>query len=66
MFHSKDLDDNLDIFNKLVQNIVNCGENVFETYKVFILLNFVPGSYKEIKNIIKYGYFNIRDCHRFP
>ena len=52
---SKDLDDNLDVFNKLVQDIVNCDEEVSETYKAIILLNSMPDSYREVKNAIKYG-----------
>lgn len=52
---SKDLDDNLNIFNKLVQDIVNCNEKVSETYKAIILLNSMPDSYREVKNAIKYG-----------
>ena len=46
---SKDLDDNLDVFNKLVQHITNCGETVSEEYKAVILLNAIPDIYKELK-----------------
>lgn len=53
--HLKDLDDNLDIFNKLVQDIVNCDEKVSDTYKAIVLLNSMPDSYREFKNAIKYG-----------
>lgn len=52
---SKDLDENLDVFNKLVQDIVNCDEKVSETCKAIILLNSMPESYREVKNAIKYG-----------
>ncbi|KAL2487396.1 Uncharacterized protein Adt_32152 [Abeliophyllum distichum] len=52
---SRDLDDNLDVFYKLVQDITNCGETVPEINKVIILLNAIPDSYKEVKNVIKYG-----------
>lgn len=55
MNSSKDLDGNLDVFNKLVQDIVNCRESVFETYKDIILLNAIPNTYREVKNAIKYG-----------
>ena len=55
---SKDLDDNLDVFNKLVQDITNCGETVSEEYKVVILLNVIPDIYKE-------GNLNTKNCHRF-
>ncbi|XP_022849670.1 UDP-glucose 6-dehydrogenase 3-like [Olea europaea var. sylvestris] len=53
---SNDLDDNLDVFNKLVEDIVNCDEEVSETYKVIILLNFMPDSYREVKNIFFCAY----------
>jgi len=52
---SKDLDDNLDIINKLVQDITICGETISEEYKAVILLNVIPDIYKEVKNVIKYG-----------
>ncbi|KAL2526103.1 Uncharacterized protein Adt_11157 [Abeliophyllum distichum] len=52
---SMDLDDNLDIFNKLVQDITNCGEMVPEINKAIILLNIIFDSFKEVKNAIKYG-----------
>ncbi|KAL2471748.1 Uncharacterized protein Adt_39884 [Abeliophyllum distichum] len=52
---SRDLDDNLDIFNKFVQDITNCGETVLEINKAIILLNVIPDSFKEVKNAIKYG-----------
>lgn len=52
---SKDLDDNLDVFNKLVQDITNCGEKVSEEYKAIILLNVIPDTYRDVKNAIKYG-----------
>ncbi|KAL2474843.1 Retrovirus-related Pol polyprotein from transposon TNT 1-94 [Abeliophyllum distichum] len=55
MGQSNDLADNVDIFNKLVQDIVNCGEKVSEEYKAIILLNFIPEIYKEVKNAIRYG-----------
>lgn len=55
MDSSKELDDNLNVFNKLVQDIVNCGESVPETYKAIILLNAIPDIYREVKNAIKYG-----------
>ncbi|CAA2988653.1 Hypothetical predicted protein, partial [Olea europaea subsp. europaea] len=51
----KDLDDNLNVFKKLVQDIVNCDETVSENYKAIILLNSILDSYKKVKNVIKYG-----------
>lgn len=52
---SKDLDDNLDTFNKLVQDIANTGEKVSDEYKAVILLNAIPDVYKDVKSAIKYG-----------
>ncbi|KAL2505550.1 putative gag-pol polyprotein [Abeliophyllum distichum] len=49
MDQSKDLDDNVNVFNKLVQDIVNCGEKVSEEYKAIILFNSIPEIYKEVK-----------------
>ena len=65
---SRDLDNNLDIFNKLVQDITNCGEKVTEEYKAIIFLNAIPDAYKEVKNAIKYGRDTLtpKNCHRFP
>ena len=34
---SEDLDDNLNVFNKLVQNITNCGEKVSKEHSAIIL-----------------------------
>lgn len=55
MDHSNDLDDNLDIYNKLVQNIINCDKKLSKTYKTIILLNSMLDSYRKVKNVIKYG-----------
>jgi len=49
------LDGNFNVFNKLVQDIINCGETMSEEYKTIILLNVIPDTYKEVKNVIKYG-----------
>lgn len=51
----KKIDDNLYIFNKNFQDIVNCEESVSDTYKAIVLLNFIPNTYKEVKNAIEYG-----------
>lgn len=51
---SKDLDDNLNIFNKFVQDTTNKGESV-KLYKAIILLNAIPNAYKNVKNIIMHG-----------
>lgn len=46
---SRDLDDNLDIFNELVKDITNTGEKISEEYKDVILLNSLPEAYMEVK-----------------
>lgn len=45
----KDLNDNLNVFNKLVQDIVSIDEIVFGICNVIILLNFKPDNYNEGK-----------------
>lgn len=44
------MNDNLDVFNKCVQDIINCDGTMSKTYKIMILLNSKPYTYKEIKN----------------
>lgn len=51
----RDLDDNLDTCNNLVQDITNAADKVSKEYKVAILLNFIPEAYKDVKAFIKYG-----------
>lgn len=52
---TKDLDDNLDFFNKLVQYITNTCKKLSQEYKAVILLNTIPKAYIDIKTTIKYG-----------
>ena len=52
---SKDLDANLDEFNRLCLNLANCEQNFSDEHFAVILLNSLPDSYREIKNAIKYG-----------
>lgn len=52
---SKELEDSLDTFNKLVHDITNAGDKVSEEYKAVVLLNAIPHTYKEVKVEIKYG-----------
>ena len=52
---SKDLDSNLDEFNKLCLNLVNCQEKFTNEHFAVILLNSLPDSYMEVRNAIKYG-----------
>ena len=51
----KDLDANLDEFNRLCLNLANCEQNFSDEHFAVILLNSLPDSYREIKNAIKYG-----------
>lgn len=39
----------------LFKILTNCDEKAPVTYKAIILLNFMPDSYMEVKNIIQYG-----------
>ncbi|KAL2525176.1 CCHC-type domain-containing protein [Abeliophyllum distichum] len=52
---SKDLDENVDVFNKLIQDIKNCSDKGIDEYKAIILLNAIPEAYKDVKSAIKYG-----------
>lgn len=52
---ARDLEDNLDTFNKLVQDITNTGDKVSEEYKAKVLLCVILEIYKEVKATIKYG-----------
>ena len=52
---SKDLDANLDEFNRLCLNLDNCDKKFSDEHFAVILLNSLPDSYREIKNAIKYG-----------
>ncbi|KAL2480562.1 Uncharacterized protein Adt_33528 [Abeliophyllum distichum] len=51
----KDLDENFDIFNKLIRDVKNCGDKGIDEYKAIILLNSIPDAYKDVKSAIKYG-----------
>ncbi|KAL2498694.1 Uncharacterized protein Adt_24244 [Abeliophyllum distichum] len=52
---SKDLDVNLDDFNKLVQNLSNVDKKFDDEDLFVILLNSLPDHFKDVKNVIKYG-----------
>ena len=55
MDYAKDLDENLDVFNKLVLDLANSKENYTDEHHVVILLNSLPNKYKYIKTTLKYG-----------
>ncbi|MDO7987387.1 hypothetical protein OC713_02560 [Sweet potato little leaf phytoplasma] len=52
---SKDLEQNLDDFNRATLDLNNIGETVSDENKAIILLNSLPESYSEVKTAIKYG-----------
>ncbi|CAH9141104.1 unnamed protein product [Cuscuta epithymum] len=52
---SKDIDENLDVFNKLIQNIKQAGDKHIDDYTPIVLLNAIPDSYNDVKSAIKYG-----------
>ncbi|CAH9052304.1 unnamed protein product, partial [Cuscuta europaea] len=52
---TKDIDENLDIFNKLIQNIKQSGDKHIDDYTAVVLLNAIPDSYNDVKSAIKYG-----------
>lgn len=56
---SKDIDENLDAFTKLVQDIKLCGDKHIDDYTPIVLLNAIPDSYADVKSAIKYGRDNI-------
>ncbi|CAH9119673.1 unnamed protein product [Cuscuta europaea] len=52
---TKDIDENLDVFNKLIQNIKQVGNKHIDDYTAIVLLNAIPDSYNDVKSAIKYG-----------
>ncbi|KAK6130460.1 hypothetical protein DH2020_035798 [Rehmannia glutinosa] len=52
---TKDMDENLDIFTKLIQDIKLTGNKNIDDYSPIILLNVIPDSYSDVKSAIKYG-----------
>ena len=52
---TKDIDANLDDFNKLCLDLSNCDQKFSDEHYAVILLNSLPESFREIKNAIKYG-----------
>lgn len=52
---NKDIDENLDVFTKLVQDIKLAGDKHIDDYTPFVLLNSFPDSYSDVKSAIKYG-----------
>ena len=49
LYISKDVDEGLDTFNKLVQNIKATGDRHIDDYVPIVLLNAIPNSYSDVK-----------------
>lgn len=52
---NKDLEQNLDEYNKITLDLNNIGETVSDENKAIILLNSLPESYNEVKSAIRCG-----------
>ncbi|KAL2230650.1 UNVERIFIED_CONTAM: hypothetical protein Sindi_1659400, partial [Sesamum indicum] len=52
---SKNIDENLDDFTKLIQDIKLTGDKYIDESSPIVLLNAIPESYSDIKAAIKYG-----------
>ncbi|KAL2252662.1 UNVERIFIED_CONTAM: Retrovirus-related Pol polyprotein from transposon TNT 1-94 [Sesamum indicum] len=52
---SKNIDENLDDFTKLIQDIKLTGDKYIDEYSPIVLLNAIPESYSDVKAAIKYG-----------
>ncbi|KAL2251323.1 UNVERIFIED_CONTAM: hypothetical protein Sindi_2254600 [Sesamum indicum] len=52
---SKNIDENLDDFTKLIQDIKLTGDKNIDEYSPSVLLNAIPESYSDVKAAIKYG-----------
>ncbi|KAH6762820.1 Protein kinase superfamily protein [Perilla frutescens var. hirtella] len=55
MDSSKDVDANMDEFNKLLQDLKLAGDDTHEKYAAQILLGAIPESFSEVKSALKYG-----------
>lgn len=56
---SKDIEENLDAFNKLIDDIKLCGDKKIDEYAPIVLLNVIPDSFCDVKFVIKYGRYSI-------
>ncbi|KAL2248429.1 UNVERIFIED_CONTAM: Retrovirus-related Pol polyprotein from transposon TNT 1-94 [Sesamum indicum] len=52
---SKNIDENLDDFTKLIQDIKLTSDKNIDEYSPIVLLNAIPESYSDVKSAIKYG-----------
>ncbi|KAL0320129.1 UNVERIFIED_CONTAM: hypothetical protein Sradi_5274400, partial [Sesamum radiatum] len=56
---SKSIDDNIDDFTKLIQDIKLTGDKNIDDYTPIVLLNAIPETYSDVKAAIKYGRDNV-------
>ncbi|KAL0438177.1 UNVERIFIED_CONTAM: Retrovirus-related Pol polyprotein from transposon TNT 1-94 [Sesamum latifolium] len=56
---SKNIDENIDEFTKLVQDIKLTGDKNIDDYIPIVLLNAIPETYSDVKAAIKYGRDNV-------
>ncbi|KAL0290776.1 UNVERIFIED_CONTAM: Retrovirus-related Pol polyprotein from transposon TNT 1-94 [Sesamum angustifolium] len=56
---SKNIDENIDEFTKLVQDIKLTGDKNIDDYTPIVLLNAIPDAYSDVKAAIKYGRDNV-------
>ncbi|KAL2241037.1 UNVERIFIED_CONTAM: Retrovirus-related Pol polyprotein from transposon TNT 1-94 [Sesamum indicum] len=56
---SKNIDENLDDFTKLIQDIKLTGDKNIDEYSPIVLLNAIPESYSDVKSAIKYGRYSV-------
>ncbi|KAL0415516.1 UNVERIFIED_CONTAM: Retrovirus-related Pol polyprotein from transposon TNT 1-94 [Sesamum latifolium] len=61
---SKNIDENIDEFTKLVQDIKLTGDKNIDDYTPIVLLNAIPETYSDVKAAIKYGRDNGRTKNR--
>ena len=52
---SKDIDENIGCFSKLVLDIKRSGDKYIDAYTIIVLMNAIPDSYSDVKAAIKYG-----------
>ncbi|KAK4404213.1 Retrovirus-related Pol polyprotein from transposon TNT 1-94 [Sesamum angolense] len=56
---SKNIEENIDDFTKLVQDIKLTGDKNIDDYTPIVLLNVIPEVYSDVKAAIKYGRDNV-------
>ena len=52
---SKSLEENLDEFKKTIISLANIYEKISDENQAIIILNSLPGTFKDLKAVIKYG-----------